>query len=357
MAEFEILTLDNTNRWKMYLNQLTSIERDFYYTPEYYSIYESHGEGKACCFVFKEGNRLALYPFLINSINSLGYELDSEYYDIQGAYGYNGIISNSLDPKFIDSFFNTFWEYCVRNNIVAEFTRFHPLLENHYFAQNHMKIILDRSTVFLDLKHDYQKIWTSDYSSQNRNKIRKAKKLGFSCQILHNPDRTAINQFIDAYTANMNAVGADKYYFFNTDYFYNTLHLLQDFAYLFNVLDYNHHIICSSIVILYENWVHYHFSGRLPYADNSVNNFLLDHIVRFGLEKQASLLFLGGGRSAMQDDSLLIFKMNFSKTTKPFYIGHKVHNEKIYNLIIQQWKKRDSQERLKYAKRLLRYRH
>jgi hypothetical protein len=45
----------------------------------------------AKCFVYQKGSNITLYPFLINSVNALGYNLDKEYFDIQGAYGYNGV--------------------------------------------------------------------------------------------------------------------------------------------------------------------------------------------------------------------------------------------------------------------------
>ena len=67
-------------------------------------LYENNGDGKAQCFVFEENDEIALYPFLINSVNELGYDLDNEYFDIQGAYGYNGAVSSSYDEDIIKKF-------------------------------------------------------------------------------------------------------------------------------------------------------------------------------------------------------------------------------------------------------------
>ncbi len=46
------------------------------------------------CFVFEKEENIVLQP-----LTPLGYRLDKEYYDIHGAYGYNGLISSSNDIK------------------------------------------------------------------------------------------------------------------------------------------------------------------------------------------------------------------------------------------------------------------
>ena len=161
-------------------------QRDIYFTPEYYELYEKNVDGKAQYFVFKYNGEVALYPFLINSVNELGYNLNNEYYDIQGAYGYNGVIFSSYNIEFRRKFFDAFNKYCKGNNIIAEFMRFHPLLNNYKFSNSFMEIIKDRYIVFLNLKKGYNLIWKDDYSSKNRNMIRKAHKSDIKLEIKEN---------------------------------------------------------------------------------------------------------------------------------------------------------------------------
>jgi hypothetical protein len=101
---WKILTLKDRDEWNNSIRALPIAQQDIYYTPEYYSLYENYGDGKAQCFVFEKDGEIALYPFLINSVNDLGYDLDDEYYDIQGAYGYNGVVSSIHNESFIDAF-------------------------------------------------------------------------------------------------------------------------------------------------------------------------------------------------------------------------------------------------------------
>ena len=176
MSNYEIFSLTDSDKWNKYLQKLPKEKQDIYFTPEYYSLYENNNDGKAYCFVYNEGDKIALYPFLRNSILDLGYDLDKEYYDIQGAYGYNGVQSNNYSLEFRSAFHSVFDKFCKENNIIAEFTRFHPILENHKFSEGFLTVIKNRNTVFLDLSKSYDEIWTIGYSSKNRNMIRKAQK-------------------------------------------------------------------------------------------------------------------------------------------------------------------------------------
>ena len=110
-----ILSLQNSAEWNRLIKCLPVDQQDIYFIPGYYELYEKNGDGKVQCFVFEKNGDIALYPFLINSVNELGYNLDQEYYDIQGAYGYNGVISSIRNLDFISSFYFKIKEpsYCL----------------------------------------------------------------------------------------------------------------------------------------------------------------------------------------------------------------------------------------------------
>ncbi len=96
MNKILLLNVKESGKWSEYLNRLPKENQDVYYIPEYYKIYENNGDGTTQCFVYDDGFNFALYPFLLNRINDLGYKLDKPYYDIRGAYGYNGVLSSIL---------------------------------------------------------------------------------------------------------------------------------------------------------------------------------------------------------------------------------------------------------------------
>ncbi len=330
---------------------------DIYFDPLYYQIFERLEDASYHCFSYKKNDYCAIYPFLKSSVNKIGYDLKDQYYDIQGAYGYNGVISNTKDHEFINAFYKSFSQYCLENNIIAEFTRFHPLLDNYEFSQNHMQVQFDRSTVALDLEKSYDEIWNSEYSSTNRNMIRKAEKLGYTCEILWKPLKEYIDKFIDIYLGTMRVVGAEPYYLFDKAFFYDTFDLLADYTYLFNIRNNVGQLHCTAIIFKYNGFLHYHLSGRINESANCVNNYLLDQVVKFGKESGCKLLHLGGGRSSSPDDSLLKFKMNFSKTIKHFYIGKKIHNQAVYDEVVKQWGAKFPYKKEKYNNYLLKYRY
>jgi hypothetical protein len=217
--------------------------------------------------------------------------------------------------------------------------------------------ILDRETVFIDLQKTYDDIWKHDYSSKNRNIVRKAQKLGYRAHIVENPTEKDINVFIDIYYSNMNAVHAEKYYYFNRAFFVDTFNLLRGKVILINIIDESDAVLSSSIFMKEGNYFHYHLSGRHSYADNSVNNFLIDRAIVYAQSKGALFFHLGGGRSRDVDDSLLKFKKSFSKHTSPFFIGKKIHDEEVYNQVVNDWEKRFPEKKDKYKYFLLKYRY
>lgn len=59
---FEIIDLKDSDSWKSLLAKLPLEPQDIYYTPEYYSLYENYGDGKARCFVYEKDWDIALHP-------------------------------------------------------------------------------------------------------------------------------------------------------------------------------------------------------------------------------------------------------------------------------------------------------
>lgn len=347
-----ILSIANKEEWSKHLNILPDDQQDIYYTLEYYELYEKNGDGKAKCFVFEKNGDIALYPFLINSVNELGYDLDNEYYDIQGAYGYNGVIALNYITSFRKAFYKQFEKFCDENNIIAEFTRFNPILGNYQFADSFMDVIFDRKTVYLNLEQTYKDIWTSQYSSNNRNMIRKGRKSLYTKIGKTNDD---LEKFISIYNYTMTSINADEYYFFSDNYFNN---ILNKNFYILNVYDKEtNNIQGSMILMVFKNYAHYHLSGRSKNCDNNaVNNFMLDEAINFAMKKKCKLFHFGGGNTSNEKDSLLKFKSNFSKDYGNFYIGKKVHNQKIYDKICNQWINKYPEKEKKYKNIILKYR-
>lgn len=327
----QLLSLEDKQIWHNYLSLLPIEQQDLYFTPEYYSLYEKYGDGLPQCFVFEKDGELALYPFLKNDITPLGYELDREYYDIQGAYGYNGLIASTDNKSFIKDFWNKFDMWCQENHIVAEFMRFHPLLNNQILASSKMKTFFSRHTVALNLTDD--DIWMHQISSKNRNMIRKAVKEGVTIE-----ESDDFETFRKLYNRTMSDLHAEDFYFFPPEYYSEYRQTLKDNSMLcFALL--NGKVIAGSMFMFSDEYAHYHLSARdRGYSRNAASNLILWYAIQNAKERGCKWFHFGGGTTGNEDDSLLRFKKEFSKTICDFWIGKRIHNQAVYNKIVEQWK-------------------
>jgi hypothetical protein len=329
----KILTLKDREEWWAYLKKLPASMQDAYYTPEYYELYEKNGDGTGLCYVYEDRNGLALYPFLLSRTNKFGYKLESDYFDIFGAYGYNGVLYTCDNSGFIKNFYYEFNNFCELSNIIAEFTRFNPLLKNHNFSSDFLDISYNRKTVCVDLKQNYESIY-KNYSRSAKGNIKKAVKNNLTVVAYKNEFPYKMD-FIQMYKETMDRVNAQSYVYFNDTYFENSFDNLP----VVHFVVFKESIpIASAICLLSKKVIHVHFEvSKTEYQIYRPNNFLFNEIIKFGISEGLEIIHLGGGRSCKQDDSLLRFKMNFSKTTSEFYIGNRIHNQEIYNMVCEQW--------------------
>ena len=325
------INLADSVNWKEYIDKISANKRDVYFWPEYYSLYQNYGDGEALCFVFEKNGNIVLYPFLKNSITTIGYQLDKEYYDIQGAYGYNGLIASTVDAGFIADFWKEFDAYCQENDIIAEFMRFHPLLNNQLLASPQMKTFYSRHTVALDLTDD--DIWMHQISSKNRNMIRKAEKEGVT--IVESDDYETFRKLYDGTMADLHA---EDFYFFPPSYYEEYKQTFKDNSLLcLAMLDGK--VIAGSMFMFSDDYAHYHLSARdREYSRYAANNLILWYGIQKAKERGCKWFHFGGGTTGEDDDSLLKFKKEFSKTLCEFWIGNRVHNQKVYDQIVEQWK-------------------
>ncbi|OQY05518.1 MAG: hypothetical protein B6I20_01170 [Bacteroidetes bacterium 4572_117] len=350
---FEFLSLNEIEKWNRYFYQLPSNQQDIYFSPEYYKIYEQYGDGEAFCFVFKKGTDIAIYPFLKNPIDKDVFKLDKQYFDIQGAYGYNGVISSNYEAGFIDEFYNSFNSFCADERIIAEFTRFHPIIGNHSFSEKHLETFINRKTVVLDVNRDIEQIWKDSYSSKNRNMLRKAEKNGVL--VLTSDDIDDYIAFYDLYLKTMKEVGSLEYYYFSEDYVKNFKSFLAGKQKLI-LAKYEDKIIAGMLLMIENQYAHYHLSCRdLNYSSLAGNNHILDKAIRIAIDSGAKYFHFGGGNNNDEKDPLFKFKANFSKETGDFYIGKKVHNNEVYSQVCNIWERKYPKLANKYTNFLLKY--
>lgn len=354
MKSVKFLTTKDHFLWSDYLSKLTMEQQDVYFTPEYYKLYEDNGDGKAMCFVFEKDGELALYPFLISRINDLGYDLDKDYYDIQSAYGYSGVVSSSYEDKFRASFFKEFVSFCKDRNIVTEFTRFHPLLKNHAFSEKYLNVSFDRKTIYIDLTNGFDTIYNHFKRSTKKQINRAKKRIGIDIEVYKGqPD--VVDLFYPIYKDTMDRVKSTDYLYFNKKYF-ESLFCSERTYCLIALKEGNP--ISGRIVIHWGLYLHGHLSGTLSdYLKISPFGLIMAESVKLGKKLGCHFFHFGGGATKSPEDSVYKYKRNFSDLTASFFIGFKVYDSIVYGRLINQWKAKYSSKVAQYGNRLQCYRY
>ncbi|WP_335870609.1 GNAT family N-acetyltransferase [Bacillus sp. 2205SS5-2] len=330
MKNYQTYDLSQQDQWNYYFNRLE--DKDIYFSPKYCELYERNGDGKAILFIYHEQENFVYYPFFIRSLKDLPESINpssgEEFFDITTPYGYGGPNPNLKgceDEKgFLHRFHDVFHQYCVENNIITEFIRFHPLLQNQkYFDESF--IHYSRNTVYIDTSIDKEEIW-ENYHSTHRNRIRKSLKNNF--KIRHRSLKEH-KDFRRLYYSTMNKNNALDYYYFSEQYLNNIEDLLEDNVYLVEVL-LEGEVVVSSYFLQFGSYFHYHLLGSdEKYLNYLPGHFLIHYMSIWAKDKGAKYFHLGGGYSS--EDLLLRFKKRFNKTGQiPFFVGKRIHCEEKY---------------------------
>ena len=316
--------------WEDLFNRLPSHYNDIYFKPSYMNLYKKK-DSEALIFAYYENEYLWIYPFFLTKINKKFYNTNQKIYsDIESVYGYSGPLSNNSDTLFLEKAVETFNLWCEKNNIVAEFIRFHPLLNNNCYHNKDIQIIHDRNTVSIDINNfnNYQK----KFDSKTRNMIKKFYKT--KNYIKRSNLREDYNLFVDLYLTNMKLLKADKYYLFNNQYFDDLFNFLLQNGVLIAAFDEFKQLIGGALIFYSNNYAHYHLASTLKTSKYAgVSNAIIEEAIEISSEKSKSKLHLGGGVTSDKDDKLLKFKISMGNDINKFYIGKKIHNDKIYNEI------------------------
>ncbi len=313
---------------------------DIYYLAEYAESFRLHGDGEPLLIYFQDRNSRFCYVVMKRDIaDSLLFNkiLEKEqYFDFETPYGYGGPLSDFVIPCVSQKLFlKELSDYCLKNCVVSQFVRFHPLLDNQELLSDVIETRYLRDTIYMDLTSS--DVIFSNMDSKNRNMVRKARKNGVTIKVVGIED---YQDFIKMYNDTMKRDNADDYYIFDENYF-ESLKKLKDNACIFYAV-FEEKPIGGSIFCFNANYMHYHLSGTYgEYRKLASGNLLLYEAACWGSERGIKRFHLGGGMN--QDDSLFSFKKQFNKNGRlPFVVGRTIFNIESYNFLMQLRKKVDN---------------
>ncbi|PKP62105.1 GNAT family N-acetyltransferase [Candidatus Atribacteria bacterium HGW-Atribacteria-1] len=313
------------------------------YFPEYIMLWELNGDGIAKSFFYKSDYGIVLYPFLVRKINDLKFfqktKITEIFYDIASPYGYGGPLVkpyNKSDKNLLlEGFIKEFSLFCKKNNIVSEFIRFHPLIENHTNFINRLEIEKMNSVIYVDLSVTEEELW-GNYKRNNRKNIKKA--LRNDIEIVVDEKYEFFDEFLEIYYETMKKNNAKEYYFFPKSFFEFIRISLNKNSVLF--ISKKNKKIISVELALYDKDIIYSFLGGTlsEYFPLRPNNLLRHKLILWAKEKNIKYYLIGGGYHP--GDGIFNYKHSFSKNgIKDFFVGRKIHNIEKYKILEEEFKK------------------
>ncbi len=313
--------IKSKKEWDSFLDKVDYY--DFYHTYDYHELSIKKDEAFFMITYTENDTRIGL-PFIIRKI------LDSNFKDLTSVYGYAGPISKNVDANFNNQKFSNALNSCLKNeNIVSVFSRLNPFINlQHDVLKGIGKIKHVGNIVNIDLMKSLD-IQRQNYQRRIKTQINKARRL---CNVRKANTKEDILEFIDIYYENMDRVQARSSYYFKPDYFFKFLESksLQTDILLASLVDTNE-IIAGAMFIKTNDIVQYHISGaKEEHLDIAPVKLLIDEMRISATQENYKYFNLGGGYGG-QDDSLMRFKLSFSKQLVDFHVWQHVVNQELFD--------------------------
>lgn len=309
---------------------MINVAGDVYFDEDYINLYLKDDESVFKFSYEENGNKLSHVAIKRPIKKIANSAIHDGFFDLETVYGYGGFLTNSEDERFLTHALEEYAKYCNQNNIIAEFVRYHPFQGISETIKAWFDFFSkDRDTVVIDLSGSKEERWAS-YGKKTRNILRRCGE-----QLVFNESKD-ITAFLDLYFQTMKKNTADEFYFFQENYFHELLAL--DNVKLYEV-SYSNAVVSTGFFMFGDEIAHYHLSGNnAAYTKLNGNYFLLDSVCDvMRTEYKMKHFHLGGGRTNLENDSLLRFKKKFAEKTLSFCIAGKVYNRTIYEQYNRLW--------------------
>ena len=327
----KVLGLEQSDEWDGIVRSFT--EYDTYWLSGYVKAFFLHGDGIPLMVYCENGDARGINVVMKRSLppmpdNEEGFHTD-EWFDFSTPYGYGGWL---IEGETSEGLFTEYEKWCLNNNIISEFVRFHPVIDNQRYSAGSYEVVHLGNTVTIDTSSP-EVIW-ENITSKGRNTIRKAQKNGI--KIYNGRSRELYRIFKEIYDGTMDKDHAEEYYYFSDEFYESILEDLSTNAQVFYA-EYEGKIIAASIMLAVNGRMNYHLSGSLrEYANLAPSNLLLYQASLWGCANGCKTLYLGGGVGS-SEDSLYTFKKAFNRqdNDRIFCIGKKIFNKDVYDRLAE----------------------
>jgi len=327
LCKSRLLTLADEEAWKGFIKK--ALRYDFYHSWVYHLL--DNSAGTALLFVYEEGTDFIAVPLLKRRIP------DTEYYDMSSVYGYSGPVSNldlmGLSAGFSDRFKTSFLNFLKEHHIVSVFSRLNPFLGQTELMQRFGGVVDNGKVVVLDLSISLEE-QQERYRGGLSRKIKRLRQKGY--YVKEGRTDEDIKMFSNIYRLNMLRVEALDSYYFEERYFKTLLNSNEFEARLLFVCDQNDYAVCGTLIVITNNIVQGHLMAtRAEALSDSPGKLLIEEVTVLGRKLGLKYYNLGGGLG-FKEDSLFLWKSNFSGLTLNYQSWRFVANEEVYTALLHQ---------------------
>jgi hypothetical protein len=319
--------------WRSTFDALPRFLQDVFYTPEFASLIQktiaSKYEVLAACYF--DSNNAFLYPFIKRPLDKVtGISELSNLFDITGIYGRGGLLSTS-DPYSDSAIFFRYMlnKYLSSEKVVCAFERYHPVMKNENLFQDDREIIDVGGFIVVPLEPEYSNI-ESSFKHSVRKDIKKAERNSIKC--FSEATTEHVEDFYKIYYETMDRNNAEKFYYFDHNFFTGLRKLLpNNYRFFYAIKD--GCVVSTELVLYHGDYCHSFLGGtQKEHLHLSANPRLKQQIIIEMKSLGCKYFLLGGG--LRPDDGIYNFKKAYAPNgICPSKIGGKVFDSDGYENI------------------------
>ena len=288
---------------------MTTAGLDVYFRRDYAEVAAVLEQGSAVSLE-EEG---AVFPVVVR-------ETAAGIRDVTNPYGYGGAVAR--DGETGRRFYQTYQRWCEDHSIVTSFIRFHPLLQNHRYAEPLFHLEPVAGSVSWRLEGDL----FAGMHAHHRRAVRKAERAGVDVTVVEAPPD--LDGFARLYRETMRRQQASPFYFFPPAYWAGLagrewLLLLEARV--------GSDVVAAILCLAASPWLHYHLGASSDGARSTgATHLLMLEAARWGQEREHEEFHLGAGVGGT-GGALLEWKRRFYPAElREQWIGKAVHDEERY---------------------------
>lgn len=319
---YELVLASQTNRWQQILHLFNL--KDIYFEREYLlsALKLDPGEAMMFYYIDEEGYGEVLYPFIKRQLMDEG----AMFYDITSPFGYGGPVLkiNGNASKLAANFLTVFGDFCKAEKIIAEYIRFHPVLNNAEAFREKLDLIsvCDNYTLHLNAYLSGGDQTGNDTADRSDASGLVFKKLG---TVKHMFDFLVLY-----YSTVRQSEETDSYYFFTNDYFESLVSSLGPDLHLFGTYKDNK-LLTASYVLTKGETIYHHLSGKSEGTETEeAETFLLHNIAQWGAYNGFRSFHLAGRQPGSLAAANQSMSRPYAVSSSTFFIARLVHNREHY---------------------------